>query len=247
MREALARTDHDFVVAEPRRRKAPPRGALAFLGTLLRVTIRLAAYPNRVLGGLVFAVTVAILVNALLLQHSRHPAPLFHTTVTVPVPQEPEQPPMPQAASEPAPSAAPAAPAETGPAQAAAVEAPQPPAKPRDAIAQLLKSDAPASNAAKPAPHHRGRETEGKAASADGISQLLKAEAAPDDEKPKTVLAVQQALVKLGFVVRPDGHMGNVTRHAIEQYERDHGLPVEPRLSPKLLHRLSAETGVAID
>jgi hypothetical protein len=239
LREALARTDHDFVVAEPRRRKAAARGPFAVLATLLRLTVRLAAYPNRVLGGLVFAIVVAILVNALLLQHSRHPAPLFHSTMTVPVPQEQ---PAPQAARTPVPAdAAPVAPVQESAAPAADV--PAPPAKPHDAIGQLLKSEsAPAS--AKAAPHHHPAEA--KPQSADGIGQLLKAEAAPED-KPKTVLAVQQALVKLGFVVRPDGQMGSVTRHALEQYERDHGLPVEPQLSPKLLHRLSAASGIKID
>lgn len=240
MREALARTDHDFVVAEPRRRKAAARSPFAVLATLLRLTVRLAAYPNRVLGGLVFAITVAILVNALLLQHSRHPAPLFHSTMTVPVPQEQ---PAPQAAARvPAPEAAPVAPVQESAAPAAA-DVPAPPAKPHDAIGQLLKSEsAPAS--AKAAPHHHPAEA--KPQNADGIGQLLKADAAPE-EKPKTVLAVQQALVKLGFVVRPDGQMGSVTRHALEQYERDHGLPVESQLSPKLLHRLSAATGIKID
>lgn len=243
MREALARTDHDFVVAEPRKRKAAPPGPFAVLAALLRLTIRLAAYPNRVLGGLVFAITVAILVNALLLQHSRHPAPLFHSTVTVPVPEEQ---PAPQAARAPAPpNAAPVAPVQESAAPAAA-DVPSPPVKPgNDAIGQLLKSEGSA-NSAKAAPHHHPHEAEAKPQSTDGISQLLKANAAAED-KPKTVLAVQQALVKLGFVVRPDGQMGSVTRHAIEQYERDHGLPVESHLSPKLLHRLSAETGTKID
>ncbi len=237
MREALARTDHDFVVAESRRRKAAPTGPLAVLAALLRLTIRLAAYPNRVLGGLVFAITAAILVNALLLQHSRHPAPLFHSTVTVPVPEE-------QLA--PAPSnAAPVPPVQES-AAAPGADVPFPPVKPsHDAIGQLLKSESSA-NSAKAAPHHHAHEAEAKPQSVDGISQLLKADAAAED-KPKTVLAVQQALVRLGFVVRPDGQMGSVTRHAIEQYERDHGLSVESHLSPKLLHRLSAETGIKID
>ncbi len=91
---------------------------------------------------------------------------------------------------------------------------------------------------------------EAKPAGHDPIAHLLNSSApqeAAAEERPKTVLAVQQALVKLGFVVRPDGQMGAVTRHAIEQYERDHGLPIEARLTPKLLHRLAAETGVAIE
>jgi hypothetical protein len=162
--------------------------------------------------------------------------------VTVPVPQDEA---APQAAARaPAPTdAAPVPPVQESAAPTAA-DVPAPPAKPHDAIGQLLKSESAPS--AKAAPHHHPHEAEAKPQSADGIGQLLKSDAAQED-KPKTVLAVQQALVKLGFVVRPDGQMGSVTRHAIEQYERDHGLPSDSQLNPKLLHRLSTATGIKID
>jgi peptidoglycan hydrolase-like protein with peptidoglycan-binding domain len=61
------------------------------------------------------------------------------------------------------------------------------------------------------------------------------------------VLAVQRALIKLGYVVKPDGELGAVTRHAIAQYQRDHGLTADAHLTPKLLHRLAAETGLSIN
>ena len=253
MREALAHSDHDFVVAEPRsRRAAPRRGFVSTLGALLRLIGRLAAYPNRILGALVFALTIAILVNALMLQHSRHPAPLFRRTVAWPASGSPAPAaPAPPAAA-PAPVAAPPVPSGSTPAEA--------PKLGPDPITQLLKSEAPAAPVSssepekKPAPHRHLREGaaagEAEPAGHDPITHLLNASPAPiaaAEERPKTVLAVQQALVKLGFVVRPDGQMGAVTRHAIEQYERDHGLPVEARLTPKLLHRLAAETGIAIE
>ena len=129
MREALARSDNDFVVAEPRGRRAPRKDRFGRLGSVLRLIVQVAAYPNRILGGLVFAITIAILVNALMLQHSRHPAPLFHKTITVPVPDEAPAAPAPQPEAA-APAAAVPAPAVAGP------PAPHPA---RDPIGQLLK------------------------------------------------------------------------------------------------------------
>jgi len=63
----------------------------------------------------------------------------------------------------------------------------------------------------------------------------------------KLVLAAQRALVKLGFVLKPDGVAGATTRQAIERYERDHGLPVHGDLTPALLRQLSAEAGTAVN
>lgn len=280
MREALARSDQDFVVAEPRRRKtAPPRrGAITALFATWRFLRLLAAYPNRLLGGLVFALTIAIMVNALMLQHSRHPAPLFRKTFAAPE------------------LALPAAPVSSAARQKAADEvlqsaAPPEPAVPhRDPITQLLKAESPAASAGadkRLVTHRHGHDAagEGKPAQHDAITQLLDSgpaartsgerakeerpkeervkeervkderrskeeylkEEHPKEERPQTVAAVQQALIKLGFVVRPDGQMGTVTRRALEQYERDHKLPVDGRLTVRLLHRLSAETGIAIE
>lgn len=252
MREALARSDDDFVLSEPARaRKAPPlQGFFGTLGAILRFAYRLAAYPNRIGGALVFALAIAILINALMLQHSRHPAPLFRKSVTLSVHE-------PAAAARQA-SAQRLASVEKAQGAAALVES----AKPgHDPIAKLLKSESPAPREAgvetdktKPSPHWHMREAsmagEARPAAHDPIAQMLKSnpsQEAAAEERPKTVLGVQRALVRLGFVVRPDGQMGAVTRHAIEQYERDHGLPIEARLTPRLLHRLAAETGIAIE
>jgi hypothetical protein len=234
LREALARSDHDFVVSEPRRRKpAARRNILARIGTIIQFGYRIAAYPNRIAGALIFALTLAIVVNALMLQHSRHPAPLFHKTFSTPV---------------------------APPARASASGSHERSRRWHDVIGQWLGGRLPASSEhsgaakSKSEPHrhaHEGvAETETKPVTHDSIGQLLKSDAARDaalKEQPKTVLAVQHALVKLGFVVRPDGQMGAVTRHALEQFERDHGLPVEGGLTSKLLHRLRAETGIAIE
>jgi hypothetical protein len=94
------------------------------------------------------------------------------------------------------------------------------PIKPQDKISQLLK-------APPPAPH----------------TQSATAAAAP--AKPsKSVLAAQRALVKLGFVLNPNGVAGETTRRAIESYERDHGLPVRGEITPALLRQLRTETGI---
>ncbi len=63
----------------------------------------------------------------------------------------------------------------------------------------------------------------------------------------KLVLAAQRALVKLGFVLTPDGVAGATTRQAVERYERDHGRPVRGDLSRAIMRQLSAETGITIN
>lgn len=100
----------------------------------------------------------------------------------------------------------------------------------RDPIAQLLQT-APAG--ATPS-----------AASQDAISQLLasdKTQRAPQPDRE--VLAAQRALVKLGFVLKPDGFLGNTTRQAIVQFERDHKLPPRGEVDARLLRELNANSG----
>ncbi len=184
--------------------------------------------------GLCAAAIAGILINALTLQKTRHPAPLFARAAPPAVVREPsitETRPAPR----PSPNTAndkPAAekslidqrPLEKASgvrprAQAPAVEAAEP--KPADPISQLLKTPAPA------------RE------------EKLGAPAAPAAQG-KTVLAAQRALVKLGFVLKPDGAMGATTRQALLRYERDRGLPAHGEFTPSLLRRLSSEAGIAI-
>ena len=248
MREALARSDHDFVLSAPARGRKPPprRGMFGTIAAILRFIYHLAGYPNRIGGILLFCLTIAILVNALMLQATRHPAPLFRKSVTLSL-KEP-------AAAAPQGLASDATDRNGAP----ATESAEPK---RDPIAQLLKSEIPApsetaleADKAAPAPHrltHEGAVTsEVRPAAHDRIAQLLKAKLLPETpakERPNAIRAVQRALIKLGFVVQPDGQMGALTRRAIEQYERDRDLPIEARLTPQLVHRLAAETGIAIE
>ncbi len=57
----------------------------------------------------------------------------------------------------------------------------------------------------------------------------------------------KRRLVKLGFVLKPDGVMGATTRQAIERYERDHHRVSNGELTPAVMRRLSAESGEPIN
>jgi hypothetical protein len=244
LREALARSDNDFVFTEPRPRRRARRFGLGsiFIGCL-RLAYRAAAYPNRVAAALLILVLVAIALNALVLQRSPHPAPLFGRSVPVPAPAAPQQ------TASPAPTAS-----EKPDAASATIAEPETQKPARDPIAQLLKGNSAAPHPT-PSPSLR-RHVDADAAASDAkpnhdtISQLLKTSSAPPAtpaEPSKTVLGAQRALVKLGFVLKPDGVNGAATRQALEQFERDHGLPVKGELTPKILRELAAQSGQAIE
>ncbi len=168
------------------------------------------------------ALLCAVLLNALVWQKSRHPAPLFARSVAIELPQD-------ITPAVPLPVARPVAVAPVAEPSPAAEEA-----------ANVLRGRDPMAEAAelhaqKPAP----------APSRDPIAQLLKPAAAP--EPSKTVLAAQRALMKLGYVVKPDGIMRPATRQALEKFEREHGLSVHGDLSPKVLRALTSESGIATD
>jgi len=229
LREVFARSDHDFGFPEPARRKPRhPKGVSGAFLRFVRLVHHAADYPNRIAGTLLVGLVIAICINALVLQQSRHPAPLFRKSIALPL--LPSQPPEDrQAATAAATAAASARPAS-------------------DPISQLLQSSA-AQSVSDPGKAGLSRRTGAKdgAKPSDPISQLLKSQAAESTEQSRTVLAAQRALVKLGFVLKPDGLVGGATRQAIEQFERDRGLPEHGELSPKILHELSAESGIAIE
>ena len=196
---------------------------------------------NAVAAGFFGVMVAIILLNALAWQRTRHPAPLFGRAAPAATAKEPRiaemiavPAPRPQTAVTPVqahdkPMEKP--PAQKSPVEKLPLETPAgehtrqthvnaSPIKPQDKISQLLK-------APPPAPH----------------TQPATAAAVP--VKPsKSVLAVQRALVKLGFVLNPNGVAGETTRRAIESYERDHGLPVRGEITPALLRQLRTETGI---
>ena len=131
--------------------------------------------------------------------------------------------------------------AETKPVTVAAREIPLP--RPRPASLGAASPE-PASPAAVKA------ETTKPATKAfDAIAQLLSGGTAPRTEaaeKDKTVVFAQRALAKLGYSLHQDGVFGGTTRQAIEKFERANGMPVTGELSRKILHKLSAKSGLAL-
>ena len=219
MREALARSDLDFIVTEEPRRKpraANPRAAApAKVERQSKAALLLAFLtrrPGRTLAGVVVAgLVTGITLNAVQFQTGYHPSPLFggpRAAASAPKSLAAGAPPM------PAPVAAAPAPAAPSVAQLAAPRAAEPapaPAK-KDPIAALLNGETPVEAAVPPA----------------------------------RVAAVQKALIKSGFVLRADGVMGATTRQALERFERDRKLPVTGDLSPRTLRELAQESGVSI-
>lgn len=235
MRNAAASYDDDYALDEPAPRSKPTRKARGS-GPKKKSGTRGRKGPTPYLHyaaiGLSASLAVGIMVNALILQHSRHPAPLFGKAIALGDAPAPAPTVTPPAASA---IAAALAPAPATPASAIPATAPPVPHPHRAAV------DAPTA-----APRAKGD---------DPIARLLKAstggEKTPDKvagkENAKTVLATQHALLKLGFVVKPSGAFGPTTKSALEAFERDQHLPVKGEMSRKLLKQLSAESGVAID
>jgi hypothetical protein len=175
--------------------------------------------------GFFIAISIVIAFNALVGQKNRRSAPLLFSR------------------------AAPAAPANG--AKNAEALAPPAPKRPQSAILpdEIRKKalpDSPQAHAALAgAPH-------------DPISEILQpppplsyASAEPTASAPKppllnkAVLDAQRALVKLGLVLEADGILGQATRKAIARYQRDHGLPIDGKLTPGLMRRLATSSGLS--
>ena len=213
MREALARSDHDFVLSAPRRSKKAAQREPGAFSTLMSA---IARHPKRTFMSVVFTgIFCGIAANALFFQTARHPAPIFAGPVIARPMQQ-------QAAPVPPPV----------PRQAEAASAPS------NAIAKLI--DAPV--AAPPAPSVPTRST---AQPKDQIGALLGG-LVDDAIDPSRVMAVQKALVKLGYVVKPDGVMGSGTRQALQMFEQSRKLTVTGELTPRTLRELGTQSGVAI-
>lgn len=173
--------------------------------------------------GVVFAgLFCGVGANALFMQTARHPAPLFRGPVIAPRAVAPR---------ERAPTIQEKEKEKEKPAAAMApVAVPIPPQRPadvaaRDQIGSLL-SGGPAHPAAPAAP-------------------AAAAPAAATDSSPR-VLAAQKALVKLGYVLKPDGVMGVGTRKAIEMFEAAHKLPTTGELTSRVVRELATQSGVAV-
>jgi len=212
-------------------------------GAAWRVIGLLAKRPfGRSLAWLVLiGIAAFVIVNALVLQKIRHPAPLLagniaplpapvqHASVTMRLAEAPRVIPLAAPETEPA-----AAPAGVGSASAPQGSPVRPPSRGRAA---------PANESIEARAH-------------DAIAQLIGGNAAigPSSggaagavEASRTIAAVQRALVKIGYVLRTDGVMGTTTRQAIAQFERDRHLPVKGELSPRVRRELTSLSGIPID
>ncbi|WP_244613276.1 peptidoglycan-binding domain-containing protein [Methylosinus sp. Ce-a6] len=223
MREALAATNHDFLLRDEDRGESQRRGR----GAKDKVKAKNGALTKLFGGrrrGIVFlslagAAAIGVPLNALYFQDGRHPAPLFHSFAPEPRAQAPTPlpPARPQAvaATPVQPQAAQPASAPHAPAMARSVLKPEPaPAEKRDAIGALI-----------------GKEAHKDAPKTDGTD--------------KNVMNIQRALAKLGYALHADGKMGGATRQAIEKFERDNRLPVTGEVTPKLLRKLQGQASVA--
>ncbi|MDJ1159052.1 peptidoglycan-binding domain-containing protein [Chelatococcus sp. SYSU_G07232] len=226
MREALARSDNDFVLYDrpPTRtagRAGAKRGARK-AGLARRLLGLLVRRPGRSFGALVFlGFAAAIVVNAVVLQRSQHPAPLFGADRGE-LRRDARLPPR---QTEMAPALPPSRPAELAP-------QPTEQAALADAMARATQ---PSAQGTAPRPLAR-----------DAIGDLIRT-GEPRAEAQRPVLAAQRALAKLGYGVKPDGLMGAATRTAIERFEKDKGLPVTGELGPRVVKALSAAAGMPIE
>jgi hypothetical protein len=232
LREALAAADHDFVLAESVSKLKLLRQRLFTVKrrSLSRMGRRGRRYLSILAAGFFVAAATGILLNALVWQKTRHPAPLVFSRTTVPIPR----------------LAHPAIPADQ------AREKPERPLAPKPAIEKAFLGIPSSGN-----PLHQTRADTMPARPPDQVSELLNAaqsvavrpvpRAAAPSAPSRAVLAAQRALVKLGFVLKADGVAGRATRQAVRRYERERRLPIGGELTPALMRRLTAEAGIAIN
>jgi len=78
----------------------------------------------------------------------------------------------------------------------------------------------------------------------DSIAELI----APSPPPSKRVLSIQRALADFGYgQIKPTGVYDQDTRAAIEKFERDRKLPVDGRISDDFVRDLAAMTGRPLD
>ncbi len=275
MREAFAdQPDDDLDLPAVVRRKAPGRPAQKRAakpqrkpGVAERTAAFVFSHPRQILAALLLTgCGGAIAWNALALQSSRHPAPLFNTReiVLAPEPEAESSQPLPPVrpgaqpheeaaltAHEP-PAHGSVAP-EPGAASAVAAKAPS-----RSPITEMLRNGGqPAPAAAPPARVQQPAPAPAPAtrtAARDPIAEMIRM-GGPVPVPPAnvgrpdpgdTVLAGQRALARLGYSVKVDGVMGSGTRQAIERFEQDRRLPVTGEFNARTVRELATASGIAV-
>ncbi len=275
MREIAAASDFDFVAAEPRRAKsaAPKRGkgkkkpmgaARSWLAALRRFGTPFLAVVALI--GLLAAVAV----NAMYLQHGRHPAPLFGATFKIETPKPPPRPahldfllgeklpsrtPTPASATDAAFAPPPSAAREVAPQVAVPPVAPTtaaPAVKPVVAPVHAKAAVAPAHAKSAITPVHKNHDAIGSligsAKTAPGVAKKPAHAAAPAaaPATSKSMLTTQRALEKVGLLINPDGRYDTATRSAIETFQQKNNLPVTGELTAATRHLLAARSGLHV-
>jgi hypothetical protein len=226
------------MVRTPHASSAPPRRRPAGAGQRLKGFLAKRSLGRWLAWLALIGIAGIVVVNALVLQKMRHPAPLLagnapqvplpHPAVTVRLAETPRVNPLSPAEPEAqAPAAAPLA---------------QPPVSPVRAPPRPAGHPAPLADSAEA----RARDAIAQLIGANGAG-LAPGPAAPAVEASRTIAAVQRALVKIGYVLRADGVMGTTTRQAIAQFERDRHWPVKGELSPRVRRELTVLSGIPID
>jgi hypothetical protein len=216
----------------PARSKSRQRAANASrLPAVIRVPARLLTpLAERPVESIAWAVVAAlmtgIVLNAVVLQSARHPSPLFGTPITIAPLAAPAETPKPV----PRPAATSAAPAPAQPALPVAVPT-RAVAIPRDGEPAVAKAADPIGEMLRASPAHPS----------------ANAPVSPSAIDATRILLVQKALIKLGYVVRPDGVMGATTRQAIEKFERERGWPPHGELTPRVLREISLKSGLSFE
>ncbi|MBQ0822322.1 peptidoglycan-binding protein [Microvirga sp. HBU67558] len=285
MREAFVdHPDDDLDLPAVVRRKAPARPTQKRAarpprrpGLGERAASFVVEHPRQILAALFLTGCGGMIAwNALALQISRHPAPLFTTREVVLAPEPDTEAgiarPLPPArpgsrpADEPAQAAAPHEAVAHALAEAAPAAVPKPPA--RNPIAEMIRNGgqpvaaapvparAPQASApaapvpAAPAPAAPPVRSAARDPIADMIRMGGPVPVPPGNvgrpDQGDVVLAGQRALARLGYSVKVDGLMGSGTRQAIERFEQDRRLPVTGELNARTVRELSAASGVAV-
>ena len=211
MPEALARVRHDAVLSGTARGTSRRRAVLA-LALLRRVL------PARARGWAVAALAAmmaGIIVNALTLQHARHPSPFFTVSPPMAVKNSPEpasRPPFTPVATKnsPEPASSLSEPSPTAP--------PAPPPRP---------AGLGAANESVPLPR-----------TADPIADIIRAGGNKDSQR--LIATAQNALVKLRYPIKTGGALGADTAAALRDFEKAHGLPISTEVTPRLVRLLNA-------
>jgi peptidoglycan hydrolase-like protein with peptidoglycan-binding domain len=234
VREALARSDRDFLSEDA---AAEPSEVLATLQFILRRPIEVAGVLAMV------GLSLAIGVNALVMQTGAHPAPIFAAREAERLPVKPAQP-------------------AVSPERLALVRAIQ------EELAARGLYDGPADGLAGPKTAAAIRFfQDGGGLLVDGqpSEELLEQlRAAPATRKvdpianlitastpappARRLLAVERALAILGYgPIKVDGQMNADTTGAIKRFQQDRGLPVNGEVTPRLLRELSEMSGVPVE